>query len=98
MSSFTRKDLAVELANKFSIPVDKARLLVDQTLEILAGVLLSGRKIEFRGFGIFDVVKRKPKIGRNPSKPQAAQYMIPARSQVRFHLGKELFYKLNPDQ
>lgn len=98
MNSFTRVDLAEALSRKMSIPVDKARSIVDQTLDILTEVMITGRKVEFRGFGMFDVVKRKAKVGRNPLKPHAALYQIPARRMVRFRPGKQLFDKLNPDQ
>jgi len=98
MNNFTRNELAVELSAKLAIPVDRAKGIVDQTLEILTEALTAEKKIEFRGFGIFDVVHRKPKIGRNPRNPGAGQYQIPARRMVRFRVGKQLFDKLNPEQ
>lgn len=97
-NTFTRNELAIELSNRLAIPVDRAKGIVDQTLDVLVNVLGEGRKVEFRGFGILDVVQRKPKIGRNPRNPTAGQYLIPARRMVRFRIGKQLFDKLNPEQ
>ena len=46
---------------------------------------------------LLELVKRKPKIGRNPGNPKAGQYLIPARTMVRFRVGKDLFNRLNPE-
>jgi len=97
MSNFTRNELALELAKRLAVPVDRAKGIVDQTLDALTEALAAGKKVEFRGFGILDVVHRKPKIGRNPKNPQAGQYQIPARRMVRFRVGTYLFDKLNPE-
>lgn len=97
MKNFTRKDLAKAIAKRMRIPVDRAKSVVDHTLDVLEETLASGTDIEFRGFGIFDVVNRKQKLGRNPRKP-TAQYIIPARRMVRFRVSGHLFSKLNPEQ
>lgn len=95
--TFTRVDMAVQLAHKLAIPVDTAKGIVDRVISVLIEAVVSGKKIEFRGFGVLEGVDRKPKIGRNPRKPLDGQYQIPARKAVRFRLSKELFNKLNPE-
>lgn len=97
MKTLTRNALAVTLSQRLGIPVDRAKGVVDHTLDVLVATLAEGTKIEFRGFGVFDVVQRKAKIGRNPKNLAAGQYQIPARRAVRFRAGKSLFYKLNPE-
>lgn len=94
--TFTRNELATKLSERLQLPVDRAKAIVDQTLDILEETLVEGRKIEFRGFGVLDAVDRKSKIGRNPKNPGAGQYLIPARKMVRFRVGKQLFDRLNP--
>lgn len=94
--NFTRNELALELSKRLAIPVDRAKGVVDQTLAVLEEALVAGKKVEFRGFGILDVVMRKAKVGRNPKNPGAGQYQIPARKMVRFRVGKQLFDRLNP--
>lgn len=96
--NFTRNDLAAELSRRMDMPVDRAKGVVDQTLDALCEALAAKKNLEFRGFGMFDVVQRKAKIGRNPRNPAAGQYQIPERCMVRFRVGKHLFQKLNPDQ
>lgn len=98
MNNFTRNALAHDLHKRLAIPVDRAKGIVDQTLAALSDALSEGKKVEFRGFGIFEVVHRKPKVGRNPRKPEAGQYQIPARRMVRFRIGKQLFALLNPNE
>jgi integration host factor subunit beta len=96
MTNFTRDDWALELSRRSALSVDRAKGVVAEALDILAKAVVEGHKIEFRGFGVIDVVTRKPKIGRNPKNPSAGQYQIPARRVVRFRAGTRLFDALNP--
>jgi nucleoid DNA-binding protein len=45
--------------------------------------------LEFRDFGVFEIVERKQKIGRNP-KNAAVPIVIPARAAVKFTPGKKM--------
>jgi len=45
--------------------------------------------LEFRDFGVFEVVKRKQKIGRNP-KNASVPIIIPERRAVKFTPGKKM--------
>jgi nucleoid DNA-binding protein len=51
--------------------------------------LTDGNRLEFRDFGVFEVVERKQKIGRNPKKA-AEPIVIPARNAVKFTPGKKM--------
>jgi len=51
--------------------------------------LSDGDRLEFRDFGVFEVVKRKQKIGRNP-KNAAVPIIIPERKAVKFTPGKKM--------
>lgn len=95
--TFTRNDLAEELSQRLALPVDRCKGIVDSAILALTNALASHKKVEFRGFGAFDVVQRKSKVGRNPKKPQDGQYCIPAHKSVRLRIGKDLFNKLNPE-
>lgn len=95
MNSFTRREFAEDLARRLKIPVSRAYSCVDACLSSVGEALCQGQRIELRNFGVFEVVLRKPKIGRNPQKPQAGQYLIPERRAVRFRMGKVLSDQLN---
>jgi integration host factor subunit beta len=95
MKSFTREALAKRLSQQLHIDRASAQRIVDTTLVAIAEVLVKGQRVEFRHFGVFEPVVRKPKIGRNPRKPSEAQYHIPARCDIRFRTGKTLLNQLN---
>ena len=97
MKNFTRKEMAQVLSANLDMPVSKTTVLVDTFIQVMDEVLMGDRAIEFRNFGVLELVKRKPKIGRNPGNPKAGQYLIPARTMVRFRVGKDLFNRLNPE-
>ena len=55
----------------------------------MTNVLTEGNRLEFRDFGVFEVVERKQKVGRNPKNPSVA-VIIPARRAVKFSPGKKM--------
>jgi nucleoid DNA-binding protein len=66
-----------------------ALIVVTKTLDCITKALAQGQTVELRNFGIFDVVIRRPRVGRNPKNPKIT-VQIPARAQVRFRAGKEM--------
>lgn len=95
--SFTRSDLAVSISEKRGCTVESARQTIEDFLSAVTAALSSGKKVEFRGFGVIEVVRRKEKVGRNPKAPQNGTYRIPPRNVVRFRTGKELDETLNQE-
>ena len=63
--------------------------IVQRTLDIISASLGCGRNVELRNFGVLEVQVRKPRVGRNPTKPQD-DVMIPKRAIVKFKSGMEL--------
>ena len=63
--------------------------IVGKTLDCITGALARGQTVELRNFGVFDVVIRKPRVGRNPKQPDVT-VQIPAKAKVRFRPGKEM--------
>jgi len=66
----------------------KAEQAVETVFEAMKTALGTGRRIELRRFGVFNVKPRKTGIGRNPRTGQ--QVNIPPGKAVRFKPGKEL--------
>ena len=93
--SFTRGDLAVDLASRLNVSVESAKNTVEHVIPSVSDALVEGKKVEFRGFGVLEPVQRKPKIGRNPKDPSSGTYTIPARTVVKFRTGSELDKALN---
>ena len=84
------------MAGQMEVPVIQTKQVVQFVIDRLTEALASGRRIEFRGFGVFAPQIRKSKVGRNPKHPEAGTCNIPARKVVRFRVGRELNEKLNP--
>ncbi len=63
--------------------------IVQRTLDILSRSLGEGRNVELRNFGVLEVQVRKPRVGRNPTRPDN-DVIIPKRAIVKFKAGKEL--------
>lgn len=63
--------------------------IVHRILDILLVSLAQGRNVELRNFGVLEVQVRKPRVGRNPTKPDK-DVVIPKRAIVKFKAGKEL--------
>jgi integration host factor subunit beta len=93
--SYTRGDLAADLSQKEGCSVEKARGTIETIIQAVSRALAGGRKVEFRGFGVLEVIRRKEKVGRNPKNPEQGTYQIPPRNVVKFRTGKELDETLN---
>lgn len=92
-SNLTKRDIIVQIYEKNNFPQKQVRDTVIETLDIIADALAHGRNVELRNFGVFEVQKRKARVGRNPNQPQT-DVKIPERAVVKFKAGKELKEKL----
>jgi integration host factor subunit beta len=63
-------------------------LAVKSLLEMMAGSLSQGDRIEIRGFGSFSLHYRPPRMGRNPKTGDSVA--LPAKHVPHFKPGKEL--------
>ena len=86
--AYTKRDLVLQVAREKAITQDVVYDVVQGTIETLADVLVSGRAVEFRDFGVFAPVMRKSRIGRNPKKPEDT-VVIPDRRTVKFRPGRK---------
>jgi DNA-binding protein HU-beta/integration host factor subunit alpha len=83
----TKRDLAVRISRQTSLKQNEVMKAIQLTLDTIVAELSGGRSVEFRNFGVFEVVARKPRIGRNPNAPQDT-VVIPERAVVKFKPGK----------
>lgn len=94
--TMTKKELVHLIAQEKNIRPGVVRQIVQAFLDGIAKCLLSGGRLEFRNFGVFEVVKRAQKIGRNPKKAHEA-IIIPARHAITFASSKNLRVQLPVD-
>ncbi len=87
--NLTKRDIVLSIYEKTGFPQKEVREVVQQTLDTIAAALAQGRNVELRNFGVFEVQKRKSRIGRNPNKPET-DVIIPDRAVIKFKAGKEL--------
>ena len=85
----TRSELTIALANRFPQLVMKdVDVSVKEILDKISYTLVSGHRVEIRGFGTFSLNFRPPRTGRNPKT--GAQVAVPAKYTPHFKAGKEL--------
>lgn len=70
------------------LKADDVDLAVKSLLEMMAGSLSQGDRIEIRGFGSFSLHFRPPRTGRNPKTGDAVA--LPGKYVPHFKPGKEL--------
>src|SRR3990167_7749369 len=89
MSTVTKKKLIQNISQKRGMHPNDVRNVVQEFLDAMTDTLSHGDRLEFRDFGVFEVVQRKQKIGRNP-KNASIPILIPARKAVKFTPGKKM--------
>ncbi len=89
MATKTKKELVFKIATECNLNPNDVRRIVQSFLDSLIEGLAHGDRYEFRDFGVFEVVVRKQKIGRNPKNAGVA-IVIPERKAVKFTPGKKM--------
>ena len=96
--TMTKRDLVVRVARQANMKQSDVMDIIQLTLDTITEELAEGHNIEFRNFGVFEVLTRKARVGRNPNSPKQT-VKIPERAVVKFKPGKEmrtLVVKINP--
>lgn len=88
-SKVTKSELIALLASRNPQLAQKdTELAVKTILDAMTTALVSGQRIEIRGFGSFSLSTRSSRIGRNPRSGEQVQ--VPAKQVPHFKAGKEL--------
>ena len=87
MPNLTKRDLVMQISKETGITQQDVFTVIQQTLDRITDALASGRDVELRNFGVFEVRLTKSRVGRNPHKPEK-DVIIPARATVKFKAGK----------
>ncbi|MDR2576681.1 MAG: integration host factor subunit beta [Puniceicoccales bacterium] len=85
----TKRDIVQDLCSKCEVLQRDVAFIVQGVLDSISDALKKGKTVELRNFGVFDVQKRRARIGRNPNRPEKA-IKIPAQKVIKFRAGKEL--------
>ena len=87
MSNVTKRELSMRIAEETGHTQQEVLNVIQKTMDYIVDALAKGRNAEFRDFGVFKIVQRKGRIGRNPNKPKNT-VMIPSRKVVKFKPGR----------
>ncbi len=84
----TKKKLIHSISTEKKLHPTQVRIVIQSFLDKMTECLADGGRLEFRDFGVFEVVTRKRKIGRNPKRADQP-IEIPERNAVKFTSGKK---------
>ena len=90
--TFSKEQLIEIFVEMHNLKRKEASQIVNVFFETLITNLALGKNIKFPGFGNFVILKKKPRIGRNPKTGE--EYPIMERFVVRFRPAKKLKEKL----
>jgi integration host factor subunit beta len=90
-----KSELIDALAEKKGLTYKKAEEIVNIVLDTMSETLISGGRIEIRGFGSLVVKDYKPYTGRNPKTGEEIE--VKPKKLPFFKVGKELRERINND-
>lgn len=85
--TLTKRNLVIRIAQETGMNQQDVHTVIQRALDAITESLGKNMHVEFREFGVFEVVTRKSRIGRNPKKPENI-VQIPAHQAVRFKPGR----------
>ena len=85
--------IAQALSKNSNVPLRKIYKIVDKFFETIFDALLSGDRIEIRGFGIFEVREHAGYTGRNPTTGE--EIVVLPKKLPFFRVGKDLKERVN---
>jgi nucleoid DNA-binding protein len=91
--TLTKRKIALRVAERTNTTQQAAFEAVQATIDVIVDELAAGGHIELRGFGVFEIVTQKSRVGRNPNQPEIT-VQIPERKVVKFRAGRRLAEKV----
>ena len=86
--TMTKSELIQNVADRLRLPASQSEMVVNTIFDSMTDALVTGARIEIRGFGAFEVRHYKAYEGRNPRTGQSVP-VAPKRLPF-FTVGKEL--------
>ena len=93
MTTITKKQIIGIIADKTGMTGVESANVIQTFKDQIIDELARGNRIEFREFGIFELKKRKARIGRNPRT--GATVEVPPKVVVSFKPGKVMKERVN---
>ena len=93
MSTITKKELIDRIAESTRIKRVVVKTTVQNILDEVISELTKGNRLEFRDFGVFEIVTRAARVAQNPKTLE--QIHVPSKQAVKFKMGRLMKQKLN---
>jgi len=91
--TLTKKELAQNLSDQTELSLADAKKFVDLFFDTIKEQLNSGKTVKLSGFGTFDIVQTKERVGRNPKTME--EFPIPSKRKVKFTLSPKVKKSIN---
>ena len=88
MATITKRQIAERIAKQTGQTQVMAKDIVQGFLDEIVNELANGNKLEFRDFGILEVVTRRSRTSRNPRTGESV--FVPAKKVVNFRMGRRM--------
>ena len=89
----THKEFVAKVAEKTEVAAEVVGAVVAGAVEVIGDAIVAKDNVSINDFGIFKVVERKARTGRNPKTGEPLD--IKASTSVKLEVGKKLKEKLN---
>ena len=93
MSTITKKELIDRIAKSTNIKQVVVRSVIQSFFDEMIAVLANGNRLEFRDFGVFEIVMRAARVAQNPKTLE--QVHVPAKRVVKFKMGRLMKQRIN---
>ena len=91
--TLTKKELAQNLSDQTELSLADAKKFVDLFFDTIKEQLNSGKTVKLPGFGTFDIVQTKERVGRNPKTME--EFPIPSKRKVKFTVSPKVKKSIN---
>lgn len=81
-------DIVNKLSETANVNQKVAKIVVDTIIDSIKQAIVTGDRVEIRGFGSFSLRSYKPYKGRNPKNGEVVN--VPPKKLPYFKVGKEL--------
>ena len=83
-----KMDIVNQLSEKINLNQKVAKVVVDTIVDSIKNAIITGERVEIRGFGSFSLRSYKAYRGRNPKNGDVVS--VPDKKLPHFKVGKEL--------
>jgi len=91
--TLTKKELAQNLSDQTELSLADAKKFIDLFFDTIKEQLNSGKTVKLSGFGTFDIVQTKERVGRNPKTME--EFPIPSKRKVKFTVSPKVKKSIN---